>query len=48
VLAYLTEKGVKTTQMKAVGYGEANPIASNDTDEGRLQNRRVMFTVIEY
>lgn len=48
VLAYLTTKGVKPSQMKAVGYGEANPIATNDTEEGRLQNRRVMFTVIEY
>jgi outer membrane protein OmpA-like peptidoglycan-associated protein len=48
VLAYLTAKGVKTSQMKAVGYGEANPIATNDTEEGRLQNRRVMFTVIEF
>ncbi len=48
VLAYLTAKGVKQGQMKAVGYGEANPIATNDTEEGRLQNRRVMFTVIEF
>lgn len=48
VLAYLIAKGVKSSQMKAVGYGEANPIATNDTEEGRLQNRRVMFTVIEF
>ncbi len=45
---YLSTKGVKAAQMKAVGFGETNPIASNDTDEGRLQNRRVMFTVLEY
>lgn len=45
---YLLSKGVKTNQLKAVGYGQTKPIASNDTEEGRLQNRRVMFTVLEF
>lgn len=48
VKAYLIEKGVKASQMKAVGYGETQPVATNDTEEGRLQNRRVMFTVLEF
>lgn len=48
VVAYLTSKGVKPEQMKAMGYGETQPIASNETQEGRLQNRRVMFTVLEF
>lgn len=48
VVAYLTSKGVKAAQMKAIGYGEANPIATNETEDGRLQNRRVMFTVLEF
>jgi type IX secretion system PorP/SprF family membrane protein len=48
VAAYLKAKNVKESQMKTVGYGEANPIASNETEAGRLQNRRVMFTVLEY
>lgn len=48
VKAYLVSKGVKDAQLKAVGYGEAKPVASNDTEEGRKQNRRVMFTVLEF
>ena len=33
-------------RLKAVGYGETAPIASNDTDEGKAQNRRIEFKVI--
>jgi OOP family OmpA-OmpF porin len=31
--------------MTAVGYGKLHPIASNDTEEGRAQNRRIEFEV---
>jgi outer membrane protein OmpA-like peptidoglycan-associated protein len=48
VMNYLISKGVKASQMKAVGYGETQPIADNNTEEGRLANRRVMFTVLEF
>jgi outer membrane protein OmpA-like peptidoglycan-associated protein len=48
VMTYLTTKGAKASQMKAIGYGETKPIAENETPEGRLQNRRVMFTVLEF
>lgn len=48
VMNYLLTKGVEAKQLKAVGYGETKPIASNETEEGRLANRRVMFTVLEY
>jgi len=31
--------------MTSAGYGETNPVASNDTPEGRAQNRRIEFVV---
>ena len=37
----LIAKGVNPSQLTAMGAGEANPIASNDTKEGRAQNRRI-------
>ncbi len=43
VMAYLTEKGVAAENMTAVGYGETEPIASNDTPEGKAENRRIEF-----
>ena len=41
VKTYLVNSGVNANQVTAKGFGEANPIASNDTEEGRIQNRRV-------
>ena len=41
VRQYLIEKGVAEDKVAAVGYGENKPVASNDTDAGRAQNRRV-------
>jgi outer membrane protein OmpA-like peptidoglycan-associated protein len=38
---YLISKGVAGDRLKAMGYGETRPIASNDTKEGRAQNRRI-------
>ncbi|MEL6615700.1 MAG: OmpA family protein, partial [Bacteroidota bacterium] len=45
VVSYLVEKGIAAERLTAVGYGQARPVASNDTEEGREQNRRVDFTV---
>ncbi|MEJ0037440.1 MAG: OmpA family protein [Gammaproteobacteria bacterium] len=47
VRAYLLKDGVPTTQITAKGYGEGQPIADNNTDAGRAQNRRVVMFVID-
>ncbi len=44
---YLVSKGVKRTRLVAKGYGNAEPIADNSTEEGRSQNRRVQFEIVE-
>jgi OOP family OmpA-OmpF porin len=44
---YLTQKGVTATRLSARGYGEAQPVASNDTKEGRAENRRVELIVLD-
>ncbi len=43
VLDALLERGVREDAMKAIGYGETEPIASNDVPSGRAQNRRISF-----
>jgi OOP family OmpA-OmpF porin len=47
VVAYLISKGVKDSLVLSKGYGESVPVASNDTEEGRLLNRRVEFKITE-
>jgi outer membrane protein OmpA-like peptidoglycan-associated protein len=47
VVTYLEAHGVKPERMKAVGYGESRPVDTNQTEEGRAQNRRVEFTLIK-
>lgn len=42
---YLVRKGVNPNAMSFAGHGENDPIESNDTQEGRLRNRRVEFTL---
>ena len=43
IRAFLVEQGIAARRIQAQGYGEANPIASNDTAAGRERNRRVEF-----
>jgi OOP family OmpA-OmpF porin len=46
VKAYLVSKGVPADRIKTEGKGEAQPVASNQTREGRAQNRRVEVEVV--
>lgn len=41
---YLVSKGIDAARIQAVGYGDEKPIASNSTEEGRQQNRRIEAT----
>jgi len=43
---YLVDLGVAPERLEAKGYGEARPVRSNGTEEGRERNRRVEFNVI--
>jgi outer membrane protein OmpA-like peptidoglycan-associated protein len=43
VLRYLTNAGIDPSRLVAIGVGEEEPVASNSTPEGRLQNRRIEF-----
>lgn len=45
VLKYLVEKGVDRFRLDAEGFGQTKPIAKNETEEGRAQNRRVAFVI---
>ena len=45
VQAYLVSKGLKSSRFKTSGLGIVDPIATNDTPEGRAQNRRVEFSI---
>lgn len=46
VVSYLARQGVADQRMQAVGYGQSQPIATNDTPEGRAQNRRVEILIL--
>lgn len=43
---YLSLQGVGTGRLAAQGYGKTHPVASNETDTGRAQNRRVELTIL--
>lgn len=43
IVAFMAERGVPEAGLRAVGYGESQPIADNETAEGRAENRRISF-----
>jgi outer membrane protein OmpA-like peptidoglycan-associated protein len=46
VRRYLINGGIMPERIRTEGFGESKPVASNDTDEGRAQNRRVELRVL--
>ncbi|MES2141125.1 MAG: OmpA family protein [Bacteroidota bacterium] len=46
ILDYLVKVGIAADRLTSVGYGKEQPIASNETDEGRQMNRRTEFKVL--
>jgi len=46
-VTYLLNKGIDAGRLQAVGYGEAHPVAPNDTAENRAKNRRIEVEVSE-
>ncbi len=47
VYDYLVTQGIAADRLMYAGYGQMSPIATNDTEEGRAQNRRTEFKVLE-
>jgi OOP family OmpA-OmpF porin len=47
VRAYLIGKGISAEHLVAKGYGESQPVADNDTEEGRFKNRRVELSPVK-
>lgn len=47
VVQYLVGQGVPRRRLEYRGFGEVNPVAPNDSPEGRALNRRVEFTILE-
>lgn len=47
VVDYIVSQGIEGHRLTARGYGESKPIDTNDTEEGRANNRRVEFTVLK-
>ena len=47
VIDHLTNKGIDPSRLQLNFFGKEQPVANNETDEGRHQNRRVEFQILE-
>jgi OmpA-OmpF porin, OOP family len=47
VIKYLVDKGAAADRLEMVWKGSANPVADNTTIDGRAQNRRVEFQMLQ-
>ncbi len=45
---YMVNGGIVSARVQAKGYGELNPVATNDTEDGRKANRRTEFVIVEF
>jgi flagellar motor protein MotB len=45
VVTFLVSQGVPAASISAKGFGDTRPVASNDTPQGRAQNRRIEITI---
>lgn len=48
VTNYLISKGIDASRLAGKGYGSSQPVAPNETEEGRAQNRRTEFKIIKF
>lgn len=46
VVEYLIGKGIEANRLKAKGYGASKPVSTNETEEGRQENRRIEYTIL--
>jgi len=46
VASYLSTRGVQSARLATRGFGESQPVASNTTEDGRAQNRRVEIRIV--
>jgi OOP family OmpA-OmpF porin len=47
ILSALVDNGVPENRLSAEGFGKENPVSPNDTEQGRLRNRRIELRVVE-
>jgi outer membrane protein OmpA-like peptidoglycan-associated protein len=47
VTRWLADHGVEASRLESAGFGSRRPLDSNETEQGRAKNRRVVFTILE-